>query len=67
MGPGWATTLATVADVMRQPLIYGLNNGKSTVSLNGIAYLQGWDTWSELGTLFAFANSQVGWVVLFLF
>ncbi len=41
---------------MRQPLIYGV--GGPTDLLNGMAYLQGWDTWSELFTAIGFGQTE---------
>jgi hypothetical protein len=41
---------------MREPLVYGVGN--PTDKLNGIAYLQGWDTWSEITTTLGLVNSQ---------
>lgn len=62
-GVGWANAIATAGEMMRWPLINGVQNSnfpaqKSTKELNGIAYMQGWDTWSELAQAFNFALTQ---------
>jgi hypothetical protein len=65
-GAGWAETFAKVGQLSRQPLVYGNSNvGNKTALLSGIAYLQGWDTWSELSTTLNFANSQPAKVQFF--
>ena len=56
-GTGWAATLAQVATVMREPLIFGIGT-QTTNQLNGLAYSIGFSTWSELGTTLGFANTQ---------
>ena len=59
LGPGWAKAVATSAQLMRKPLIFGPDGTANNVEkLNGIAYIQGWDTWSELATAVGVANAQ---------
>lgn len=48
-----------VIDVQRNLLIYGgIPGNRDVVKKNGQAYIQGWDTWSEIGSLIGVGDTQ---------
>ena len=51
----WVTTLVELSLKQRAELIFGEVNGvqpPDVVKRNGMAYLEGWDTFAEIGSLF---------------
>jgi len=50
----WADWLVSVTHAQRDLLVLGKVNGVSPATidkLNGMAYLEGWDTWATIGSI----------------
>jgi hypothetical protein len=74
LGAGWSGFFVKAANLSRGVFIYGANNTQTDAApppkLNGIAYVIGWDTWSEIGDLFSslhFNDIQVRFLFFLFF